>query len=86
MAWCQPAWTGWLTVGDVCFTGQGLLIITGLLSAVCGALGILYKRVERNADEWKQLALENLSLARESVVVAKTTGETTRERHARERG
>lgn len=70
-------------MGDTCFTGQGILIITGLLSALSAALGVLYKRVEKNADEWKALALENLDLAKESVTVAKSSGETTRERTRR---
>lgn len=73
-------------MGDACFTGQGLVIITGLLSALSTVIGVLYKRTEKNAEEWKKLALENLDLAKESVVVAKSSGETTRERARRERG
>lgn len=72
-------------MGDTCFTGQGILIVTSLLAALSTALGVLYKRVEKNADEWKALALENLDLAKESVTVAKSSGETTRERVRRER-
>lgn len=59
---------------DVCFSGAGIALITALLASLCGALGILYRRVERNAEEWKALALENLDLAREATGVAKTSG------------
>lgn len=58
----------------VCFTQAGILVITGLLGGLSAALGLLYRRVLADADEWKEIAKENLSLAREGVEVTKAVG------------